>query len=591
MTEEQPRREPKSEAAHTDPATNPTPPSTVDGGSDSPWRPDDVARLHALGLPLIPMSGKRPLVKWRHGVRDYVRQPPTPDELQRWAALSPDGWAVLCGGPSRVVVLDVEAAGWNDPGPKGIGIRRIVGSLPDACLRPSPSTTDHARSSAGRPRPRSSKNNYARSNRPVLQRLIELAQLAELRAQGQYAGILGPGRGSLSVRFRPHGLTVAELSSLLVGLRSLSDVQRPLPAVGHAPGDDQRPGSRSWLDLLPAAEPCAAVLRLADNAFKLLTDDQLTPATLSPVLRLVRLAQQGHKGVPETLSLLEAEFLHRVELRGNRTGGQKAAARQWQRSVAGAITQVGPPSWLESGERRVCACWVDSLLAVHRSARPPLTSKGRARTSEALVLEHLASWTSRTGRIIVRQSQRQISLATGLRLGTVNGAISRLEGQGWLVRHKGGPRSIDGLELRIPDAITGTTRNPSPVESFVVPLVDRELHPLFGSRGLVPGALETFMRLPEYRRRLRRVSRTTPRPGTTAISPCQTPRATSGGAAAPRRQAALAASSTPHPEGAATATTRRDDHRPTRSPTVPPARQPRSTNAGNRQMVDHQPEG
>jgi len=41
---------------------------------------------------------------------------------------------------------------------------------------PSPSTTAPARPSVGRPLPRSSKNNYARYDNPVLQRPIELAQ-------------------------------------------------------------------------------------------------------------------------------------------------------------------------------------------------------------------------------------------------------------------------------------------------------------------------------------------------------------------------------------------------------------------------------
>ena len=46
---------------------------------------------------------------------------------------------------------------------------------------PSPSTTAPARPSVGRPLPRSSKNNYARYDNPVLQRPIELAQYTSIR--------------------------------------------------------------------------------------------------------------------------------------------------------------------------------------------------------------------------------------------------------------------------------------------------------------------------------------------------------------------------------------------------------------------------
>ncbi|USQ75358.1 hypothetical protein [Ornithinimicrobium cryptoxanthini] len=56
-------------------------------------------------------SGKKPLVKWRRGRCDYVFERPTDEEVRTWLEQRPDGWAVLCGGPMAVVVLDVEAAG------------------------------------------------------------------------------------------------------------------------------------------------------------------------------------------------------------------------------------------------------------------------------------------------------------------------------------------------------------------------------------------------------------------------------------------------------------------------------------------------
>ena len=47
-------------------------------------------------------------------------------------------------------------------------------------FRSSRSTTGPAKSSAGRPPPKSSRNSYARSNSPVLQRPVELAQYTSI---------------------------------------------------------------------------------------------------------------------------------------------------------------------------------------------------------------------------------------------------------------------------------------------------------------------------------------------------------------------------------------------------------------------------
>ncbi|USQ75357.1 hypothetical protein [Ornithinimicrobium cryptoxanthini] len=251
---------------------------------------------------------------------------------------------------------------------------------------------------------------------------------------------------------------------------------------------------------------------------KQLAEDRLTPAVLGPVMRLVRLAADGHQGVPQALVLVREEFLHRVELRGDRRGGLRAAAKQWDRSVAGAVAQVGHPRWLSTENPAFCECWIEGLLASYRAAAPPEVSKGRARTSDSLVLEHLA-WNARsTRRRVVWQSQRQISEATTIRLETVNRAIARLVKQGWLERQGRNEFGTLGLELALPMCISGTSKDPLARGHLDVPVLHRELHPIFGSGGVGPGVAETYRHLPELRMKLIRRKGTLRRvtPGTPA---------------------------------------------------------------------------
>ncbi len=132
---------PKSEAAHSDSATNLTLALTLEQTSDTPGRIEVVAGPLSVGLRLIPMTGERQVIRRRQNARDYVEEKATPKELQCRRDLSPDGWVVHCCGLARIVVLDVAAVGWNDSGAKRMGIRRIGpgrGPRPDrprfACL-------------------------------------------------------------------------------------------------------------------------------------------------------------------------------------------------------------------------------------------------------------------------------------------------------------------------------------------------------------------------------------------------------------------------------------------------------------------------
>ncbi len=500
------RPRPESEAAQGDSAAD----LTLDGRDPTPpdraWRVEDLERLHRLGLHVIPIrASKLPAIRWRGGTRDYVHCRPTPAEIQSWMKREPEGWAVVCGGPARVVVLDIEQSGWSDGGWQGDGIRQVVQSLPPSCLRRSPSGGIHAllRVTDG-PVP------CARGTKLVQKRVGDgkVVLLAELRTEGHYVVALGPGRGDLAADFAPQEVTAAELEAI-AELRSMSDVPpgehveaAPPHRTGQVVSVRDEGVDMGWLEELSASAPCRVVQAAAETALKQLATDALTPAILGPVLQLVRLAFLGHQGVSQALADIGAEFLGRVELRGDRTGGAAAAKDQWQRSVAGALTLVDRPAWMDGPDRRVCACFLTEVREAHRAARLPLTSQGRARTTEAMVLEYLLSWARTARSPVVRQSQRQIAQATDVGLAPVNRAIARLIQQGWLIRHRRDWTQIDGLELVMPAAISATTTEPLAEGVSVVALMALAVHPIFGSRGLGQGVAETFAMLPEFRRPL-----------------------------------------------------------------------------------------
>lgn len=181
---------------------------------------ESVSRLAALGLHIIPMrdgdGGKRPAVQWRRGGCDYVQTAPTPRDLSRWANMpGTAGWAIVCGGPSRVVCVDVEAAGMARA-----DVREAMSAFNPGCLRRSPSGGLHAwvRVTEGTP--------------PATQRLAVDADgvlLAEIRGEGAYAVALGYGRGDLPIDWRPQEMAREEFDRLAAPIRVLDagDPERP----------------------------------------------------------------------------------------------------------------------------------------------------------------------------------------------------------------------------------------------------------------------------------------------------------------------------------------------------------------------------
>lgn len=195
------------------------------------WRREDVLRLQGQGFHLFPAGeNKLPAGKWRHGKVDYVEVKPSDEQVERWLRRRPAvaGWVILCGGPKNVVVLDVEAAGVQDQSDKGASIRALLEEIPSSARRKSPSGGEHAYFTVTDvPAPSGANGKLVVALRDDLRKAI---LLAEIRAHGQYAVVLGHGRGDLQEDFAPLPVTSDELSSMLDRLRSVSDVQ-PRPAV------------------------------------------------------------------------------------------------------------------------------------------------------------------------------------------------------------------------------------------------------------------------------------------------------------------------------------------------------------------------
>lgn len=159
----------------------------------------DHLRLHQLGYHLVPIAGdKKPAIRWRKGERDYVESQPSLAEIRRWESLAHGGWGLLCGGPKRLVCLDVEADGMD-------AYADVLAGLDPRCIRPTPSGGAHAwlRVPDG---PRPGNHKLAVDEDGVL--------LAEVRGHGGYALITGPKRPPLAEDWEPQEMAFADFRSL-----------------------------------------------------------------------------------------------------------------------------------------------------------------------------------------------------------------------------------------------------------------------------------------------------------------------------------------------------------------------------------------
>jgi hypothetical protein len=91
------------------------------------------------------------------------------------------------------------------------------------------------------------------------------------------------------------------------------------------------------LEALPDEEPCQRMQTQADHVAKALTKNR-HQATLGPVIQLVRLGREGHRGLRRALTDLSQDFVSRVK--DERAGGTVEAQQEWDRSMEGALKEV-----------------------------------------------------------------------------------------------------------------------------------------------------------------------------------------------------------------------------------------------------------
>jgi len=475
----------------------------------------DVLRLHHSGLHLFPVrQNKKPMGRWRNGGTDYMMVKPTDDEIEGWARKEPAGWCILCGGPARILVLDVEAAGIADLSEKGERIRQVLASLPGTCKRPSPSGGEHAvlHISDG-PAP----DGHGHELIWRLDGVDEQGQkvttlLAEYRGEGAFAVVLGHGRGPLQPDFAPHDVTLAELEDLLAELREVSDVAAPNRksenTSGNQTGSDDSDQSgtdtakvtQDALAKLPSGPMCQAVTKQLDKIAKSLANGPRNKAVQGPLVQLVRLGQRGHHGVLEAAELIQQDFVGRVT--PSRPGGATEAEQEWSRLLKGAIHLVFPKG-TTSMPPAPCVCLLPALRQAMRQDRF-FSTNGRAKVTERSVLAHLLNRAEDRGSLRLEVSQRLIAVDMDIAQHTVSVALKRIQKNGWVIRqHQRRHLGSDFITLTLPiRAITTSTSTSTTEDSFVDVVTNAYVHRLFGPMGLGPGLAGTFNALPEWGRKV-----------------------------------------------------------------------------------------
>ena len=182
------------------------------------------------------------------------------------------------------------------------------------------------------------------------------------------------------------------------------------PDIGPHVDGARHPGPRRDRSIpltnFPPGPPCVAMLRQQDAVTKALANGGRHQATLGPVLQMVRLGQQGHKGLPQALADIEDDFVDR--LARDRPGGHRAAEAEWNHSVQGALGIV-----LEAGCRLAPYACCRCLIAEFRRAVEGNTAfTPRGRGNERKVLRYLIDCAERGRSLRVTESQRQIAEAS-----------------------------------------------------------------------------------------------------------------------------------------------------------------------------------
>lgn len=315
---------------------------------------DELARLFTAGHHLIPMKAdKKPAVRWRHGATDYVHTQPSWERITRWSKTYVAGWASLGGGPGRRVIIDVEAA--------GAGILELTELLaPIGGRRPTPSGGFHCwLTVTDAPDP------FPYGNSKLAYRDGEL--LAEMRGEGGYAVIIGPGRPDLPTDFEEMKVSTAELDELLERIRALSDTEpTPPPKRGRGRPKGTRQAPPDWdtppadtgdvlfravaggeLDILELLDPgWSEVGTDADGRRHLLRPDYGSPSTAETSgneLHGVTIIHSSSVPWAET----QKGYTPAQVLAESRFDGDHAAAMRWVENMAkvAAVTGVAEPGW------------------------------------------------------------------------------------------------------------------------------------------------------------------------------------------------------------------------------------------------------
>jgi predicted transcriptional regulator/DNA-binding transcriptional ArsR family regulator len=475
----------------------------------APWTMQDVMRLHNLGLHVFPLRhDKRPVGRWRKGDVDFVKVKPTDDNIEEWANREPAGWCILCGGPARILVLDVEAAGIADLSEKGERIRQVLDRFPASCKRPSPSGGQHAvLYITDGPVPDGHGHKLIWRLDGVNEQGKQVKTLlAEYRGDGSYAGVLGHGRGPLQPDFAPHDVTLAELQELLVDLREVSDVSASTVRVsegssGYQSGPNKAAKTHDALAKLPLGPLCDAVTKQLDKIVKLLANGPRNAAVQGPLLQLVRLGQRGHHGVLEAAELIQEDFVGRIT--PSRAGGATEAEQEWSRLLDGAIRIVFPKG-VASRPPAPCVCILPSLRLAMRQDRF-FSTNGRAKVTERSVLAYLLNRAEDRRDLRLEVAQRVISEAIDFTQHTMSTVLGRLEKRGWVNReHQRMHGASDFITLTLPTCVVTTSTSTSSKEDSLVDVVTNAyVHRLFGPMGLGPGLAGTFNALPEWDRAVR----------------------------------------------------------------------------------------
>jgi hypothetical protein len=135
--------------------------------------------------------------------------------------------------------------------------------------------------------------------------------------------------------------------------------------VGRRPGvvvnermDDHGAEARRWLT---PGEPCQAVVRVLDLFGPASRHDGMVQAQV----RLLRLGEQGHRGVRAALDTLESMFVDAVTADGSRTAS--LAADEWQRALNDAPAVIVGQGLTPAARRGCCptVMTLDELLRRH----------------------------------------------------------------------------------------------------------------------------------------------------------------------------------------------------------------------------------